>query len=191
MRIPTTVPEVGRYALAAMVVMASVVLMPASGPRKTEFTVHDRAYYAAQATVNFVRPGLTMKIVSAGIAQDGTISVDYKITDPKGLPLDAAGITTPGAVSVSFIAAYIPKGQTQFVAYTTRTQTSPITKVTAVQAGADSGGITKQVADGEYVYTFKTKAAGANSAAWDSTATHRIGIYGSRNLTEFDLGTNY
>jgi hypothetical protein len=133
---------VGRYTLAAAVAMGSVVLMSAT--KKTEFTVHDRAYYASQATVNFVRPGLTMKIVSANIAQDGTISVDYKITDPKGLPLDAAGITTPGAVSVSFIGAYIPKGQTQFVAYTTRAQTSPITKVTAIQAGADSGGTTKQ-----------------------------------------------
>jgi OmcA/MtrC family decaheme c-type cytochrome len=172
-------------------VLGSVCLMTASNPKKAEFTVHDKAYYAAQSTVNFVRPGLTMKIVSANIATDGTISVDYKITDPKGVPLDAAGITTPGAVSVSFIAAYIPKGQTQFFAYTTRAQTSPITKVTAIQAGADSGGTTKQIADGEYVYTFKTKAAGTGTSAWDPTLTHRIGIYGSRNLTEFDLGTNY
>ncbi len=179
------------WVFAVAVVMGSVVLMATTTPKKTEFSVHERAYYAAQATVNFVRPGLTMKVVSANIAQDGTISVDYKITDPKGLPLDPAGITTPGNVAVSFIAAYIPKGQTQFFAYTTRTQTSPITKVSAIQAGADSGGATKQVADGEYVYTFKTKAAGPGNTAWDPTLTHRIGIYGSRNLTEFDLGTNY
>jgi OmcA/MtrC family decaheme c-type cytochrome len=189
MRIPSSVFAVGRYALAMAVVTGSVVLM--SAPKKTAFTPRDKAYYASPATVNFVRPGLTIVIVSANIAQDGTISVDYKLTDPKGLPLDSAGITTPGAVSVSFLAAYIPKGQTQFVSYATRAQTSPITKVTAIQAGADSGGTTKQVADGEFVYTFKTKAAGANNTAWDPTATHRVGAYGSRNLTEFDLGTNY
>jgi OmcA/MtrC family decaheme c-type cytochrome len=189
MRIPSSVFAVGRYALALVVITGSVVLM--SAPKKTVFTPHDKAYYASDATVNFVRPGLTFKVVSANIAQDGTISVDYKITDPKGLPMDPAGITTPGAVSVSLLCAYIPKGQTQFVSYTTRTETSPITKVTAIQAASDSGGTTKQVADGEFLYTFKTKAAGANNAAWDPTATHRVGIYGSRNLTEFDLGTNY
>ena len=151
----------------------------------------DKAYYADPATINFVRPGLTMTIASANIASDGTISVDYKLTDPKGLPLDRAGVQTPGAVSVSFIAAYIPNGQEQYVSYTTRAQTSPITKVTAIQAGADSGGTTQTVAVGEYIYTFKTKAASQSGGAFDPTATHRIGIYGSRDLTEFDLGTNY
>jgi OmcA/MtrC family decaheme c-type cytochrome len=188
-RIPSSLFAVSRCALALVAVTGSVVLM--SAPKKTVFTPRDKAYYASDATVSFVRPGLTLTIVSANIAQDGTISVDYKVTDPKGVPLDAAGITTPGAVAVSFVAAFIPKGQTQFFSYATRAQTSPITKVTAIQAGADAGGTTKQVADGEYVYTFKTKAAGANNAAFDATATHRIGIYGSRNLTEFDLGTNF
>src|SRR6476646_3963922 len=146
MRIPSPVFANGRYAEALVAITGSVVLM--SAPKKTAFTPHDKAYYASDANVNFVRPGLTLKIVSASVAQDGTSSVDYKVSDPKGLPLDPAGITTPGAVSVSFRCAYIPKGQTQFVSYATRTQTSPITKATALQAGADSGGTTKQVADG-------------------------------------------
>jgi hypothetical protein len=49
---------------------------------------------------------------AAKIAADGTLSVDYKLTDPKGLGLDRLGITTPGAISVSFLVTYIPKGQT-------------------------------------------------------------------------------
>jgi OmcA/MtrC family decaheme c-type cytochrome len=188
MRIPTSVFAVGRYALALGLVTGSVLLM--SAPKKTAFTPHDKAYYASEATVNFVRPGLTFKIVSANIAADGTISVDFKMTDPKGLGLDRDGITTPGAVSTSFIAAYIPKGQTQFYAYTTRVQTSPITKVSATQAGSDTGGTYKVVGDGEYIYTFGTKAKSQTGGAWDNTLTHRIGVYGSRNLTEFDLGTD-
>jgi len=181
MRIRSTV-------LAFAAVAASVALPGAT--KKTEFNVYDKAFYASPAAVSFVRPGLTIKIVSASISQDGTVSVDYKLSDPKGLPLDPAGVTTPGAISVSYLVAYIPKGQSQFVSYATRTQTSPITKVTAVQAGADSGGTVKQIADGEFVYTFKQKAT-PPTGTYDATATHRVGVYGSRNLTEFDLGTNY
>src|SRR6185436_5601476 len=36
-------------------------------------------------------------------------------------------------------------------------------------------------------YTFATKAP----SGFDTSATHTVGIYGSRDLTEFDLGTNY
>src|SRR5262245_15836792 len=110
MRIPASVFAAGRYGLAAILAATSCCSLIA-GTKKTEFTPRDKAFYAAASTVAFVRPGLVIKIVSANIAQDGTITVDYKITDPKGLPLDAAGITTPGAVSVSFLAAFIPKGQ--------------------------------------------------------------------------------
>ena len=56
-----------------------------------------------------------------------------------------------------------------------------------MQATSDSGGTYTQVADGEYVYTYGTKIP----TNFDATATHRVGIYGNRNLTEFDLGTNY
>ncbi len=189
MRIPSSVFAVGRIAVALFLVAGSMLLMGAT-EKKTAFTVHDKAYYADANTVNFVRPGFTITIVSAKIATDGTISVDYKLTDPKGLPLDLTGVTTPGAVSVSFVAAYIPKGQTQYVAYTTRSQTSPITKVTAIQAGADSGGTSQTIAVGEYLYTFKQKAV-PTTGAYDPTASHRVAVYGSRNLTEFDLGTNY
>src|ERR1017187_4637684 len=136
MRIPSSVFVVGRYALALAAITASVVLM--SAQKKTTFTPFDKAYYAPQATVDFVRPGLTLTVVSANIAQDGTISVDYKVTDPMGLPLDPAGITTPGTISVSFLCAYIPKGQTQFYDYNTRISTDTATNVSATQASTDS-----------------------------------------------------
>src|ERR1039457_5919915 len=164
MRIPSSVFVVGRYALALAAITASVVLM--SAQKRTIFTPFDKAYYASEATVDFVRPGLTLTIVSASIAPDGTISVDYKVADPKGLPLDPAGITTPGAVSVSFLCAYIPKGQTQFYDYNRRVSTSTINNVSVTQASADSGGTSKQVTDGEFIYTFKTKAVGVNNTAW-------------------------
>src|SRR5581483_9407940 len=144
-------------------------------------------YFADANVINFVRPGLVFKATTASIAADGTITARVLVTDPQGLPLDRDGINTPGPVSISFIAANIPKGQRQYVSYTTRVQTSPITKQSATQAGADSGGTFVKNADGDYTYTFKTKAP----AGFDSSVTHTIGVYGSRNLTTFDLGTNY
>ncbi len=75
----------------------------------------------------------------------------------------------------------------QYVAYTTRTQTSPITGKSAIQAGADSGGVFTQVSDGVYRYTFGARAP----SGFDATATHTIGAYGSRDLTLFGLGTSY
>ena len=148
---------------------------------------HEKAYYATQEVVNFVRPGLVLKILSADIAADGTIRARFRITDPRGLPLDRLGVNTPGPVSTSFVVSTIPNGQTQYVAYTTRLQTSPITGVSATQASADTNGVYAQIADGEYQYTFGTKAP----VTIDRTATHTIGVYSSRNLTEFDLGTQF
>ena len=170
-----------RLAVVFLLVAGSVYLVSADGP---EFTTDQKAFYADADLVAFVRPGLGLKIVSAQVAVDGTISVRFTVSDPKGLPLDREGIYTPGAVSTSFVAAYIPKGKTQYVSYTTRTQVSPITNVSAVQAGSDSGGTYVKNADGDYTYTFKTKAP----SGYDRTATHTIGLYGRRDLTEFDLG---
>ena len=185
MRLSYSKAWVGRCAVALAVIAGAAVL--SSATKKTAFTPRDKAYYADQNTINFVRPGLTITIVSAKIAADGTLAVDYKLTDPKGLGLDRLGVTTPGAISVSFLVAYIPKGQTQYVSYITRQRASTDGKNTVTQATGDSGGVQTQVADGEYLYTFAAKVP----KTYDPTATHRIGIYGSRNLTEFDLGTNY
>ena len=165
----------------------SVVLLEAA--RKSSVNGHDRAF-AAPASVAYVQPGLVFKVVSAKIGSDDSISVDFKVTDPNGAPLDRTGVNTPGAISTSFLIAYIPKGQTQFVSYISRTVAAAKGSATAVQATGESSSTTgtlQTVATGEYVYTFSAKVP----STYDPTATHRVGIYGSRNLTQFDLGTNY
>src|SRR5947209_2070487 len=141
--------------LAVLALVVGSVLSSAPGPA---FTKRDKAFFKDAAVINFVRPGLVLKIESANIATDGTIQTQFKITDPQGLPLDRLGVSTPGAVSISFIVATIPAGRSQYTAYTTRVVTSPITKTTATQAGTDSGGVFAEVADGEYTYTFKQKS---------------------------------
>ncbi len=172
-----------RLGLLAGLLLASLYLVSADGP---EYTTDQKAYYADAAQVAFVRPGLVFKIVSATIGSDGTVQARFTVTDPKGLPLDRTGVYTPGTVSSSFILATIPKGQTQYISYKTSLVASSITGKSAIQAGADSGGTYTQNAIGDYTYTFKTKLP----SGYDVTATHTIGLYGNRNLTEFDLGTN-
>jgi OmcA/MtrC family decaheme c-type cytochrome len=155
-----------------------------SAPQKA-YTSHEKAFFADAATVQFVRPGLTITVNGASIKADGTIAVTYTVTDPNGLPLDTAGVTTPGTVALSFVAAVLPNSQMDYTAYTTRTANGPTLSVQ--QAGADSGGTSAALAAGQYQYTFHTRAP----SGFDASATHTIGIYGSRNLTSFDLGTNY
>jgi OmcA/MtrC family decaheme c-type cytochrome len=136
--------------------------------------------------VAFVNPGLNITINSAKIANDGTITVVYALTDPNGVPLDAAGGTTPGAVSLAYEAAYIPKGQEQYVAYTTASAAGKVLG-TVTRPGFELGGKTTSLDSGQYQYTFTAKAP----AGFDPAVTTTIGIAGNRNLTSFNLGTNY
>jgi OmcA/MtrC family decaheme c-type cytochrome len=157
--------------------------LPAATPAKSAgFTGSLKAKHLSGNAASFVRPGIQVKISSAAIAKDGTITARFNIADPKGLPLDMAGIYTPGTVNVRLIAAVIPAGKTQYFAYTTTTLKATInTNDAQVQAATDSGGSFAKNADGDYTYTFKTKAP----AGFDATATHAIGISAQRDLSEF------
>ena len=171
--------------LRVVAVVGLVAASLASAPRRP-YSSHEKAFYANEATVEFVRPGLTIKVNSAQIAADGTITAVYTITDPMGLPLDAAGVSTPGTLRLSFIAAVLPNNQRDYMSYTSRTASGAVLASTQ-QPGSDAGGATTFLGAGQYQYVFHTKAP----SAFDASATHTIGVYGSRNLTSFNLGTNY
>src|SRR3954454_4770753 len=99
-----------RCARFALVILASLTLM-AGATDTPPFKRNEKAAFADQRTVSFVRPGLAIKVNSADIGADGTISVLLTLTDPRGLSLDREGVTTPGLVGLSFVAAHIPQGQ--------------------------------------------------------------------------------
>jgi OmcA/MtrC family decaheme c-type cytochrome len=164
-----------------------VVLVGLSAATLTQlnFSKFDKRYYLTDQQIAFIRPGLNLEVLDVSIGADRAVSVTFKVTDPRGLPLDRTGVYTPGVVAASFILAYIPEGKNQYVAYTTRSVRSPITNVTAIQASADSGGTTTAVGEstGVYKYVFGTKLP----EGYNSNLTHAIGIYATRNLTEFGL----
>ncbi|MDT8320953.1 MAG: OmcA/MtrC family decaheme c-type cytochrome [Xanthomonadales bacterium] len=147
------------------------------------YTEKDKEYYLTESQIAFIRPGLEMEILDVTLPEDRLLEVTFKLTDPAGLPLDREGVFTPGPVSTSFILSYIPTGESAYVAYTTRVQTSPITGDSAVQATSDSGGSFTVVEDGVYTYKFGTEVP----EDFDADATHTMGVYARRDLTEFDL----
>jgi len=161
----------------------SAVSAESEGPGNAGYTEADKEFYLTEAEIAFIRPGLELEILDTVIPADLQPEVTFVITDPAGMPLDREGVFTPGPVSTSFILSYIPAGETAYVAYTTRVQTSPITGDSAEQASTDSGGVYTDMGDGMYMYKFATVLPDS----YDTNATHTTGIYARRDLTEWDL----
>ena len=171
--------------IAAFVTLISLCLTGQT--KKHEYSKREKAFYADPALVDFVRPGLGITINSASISSAGVISVTYTLTDPSGLPLDAAGVNTPGIVSLAYVASYIPKGQQQYVAYTTQQATGAALGTITRPFFELGGGTLKSLGNGQYQYTLKAQAP----AGFDPTVTTTVAVDGNRNLTSFNLGTSY
>lgn len=175
---------------ASVALIGTLFLVTASGQdwpakRNKDFNA---AAPAAASLFNSFNTGVVLKIQSATIAKDGTVTARFTITDSNKAGLDVTGVLTPGVVSMSWVAAYIPNGQAQYTAYTTTVDKS-ITNSNPpqTQAGTDTGGKYTLVdaATGTYDYTFGTKVP----ATFDPTATHSIGAQSSRNLTTYGYST--
>ena len=163
------------FALRMAAFAALLALCLTGQTKKHQYSIHDKAFYADQALVDFVRPGLAITINSASISSAGVISMTYTLTDPNGLPLDAAGVNTPGAISLAYVAAYIPKGQEQYVAYTTASATGKALG-TITRPDFELGSRATQVAPGQYQYTFTAKAP----SGFDPTVTNTVAVAGNR-----------
>jgi OmcA/MtrC family decaheme c-type cytochrome len=170
--------------IAAFVALISLCLTGQT--KKYEYSKRDKAFYADPALVDFVRPGLAITINSARISNSGAISVTYTLTDPSGLPLDGTGENTPGIVSLAYVASYIPKGQQQYVAYTTSQVTGKVLG-TITRPNFELGGTAKSLGSGQYQYTFQAQAP----AGFDPTVTTTVAVDGNRDLTSFNLGISY
>ena len=170
--------------IAAFVALVALCLIGQT--RRHGYTPRDKAFYADPAVVDFVRPGLVITINSAKISASGTISMVYTLTDPAGLPLDAAGVNTPGAVSLAYVASYIPKGQEQYVAYTTAPATGKALG-TITRPDFEIGAPATAMGNGQYSYTFTATAP----AGFDPTATTTVAVDGNRDLTAYGFGTSY
>lgn len=164
-----------------------LVGLSAATINQLQYSKLDKRHYLTDEQIAFIRPGLVLTVQDLTVNPDRTLAVTYKITDPKGLPLDKTGVYTPGAVNVAFTLAYIPNDQIQYVPLTVRTQTSPITNVSAVQGTSESNGTTEKISDGVYKYTLTTRLP----EGFDPTATYSIGMVLYRDLAEFGLADDF
>jgi OmcA/MtrC family decaheme c-type cytochrome len=168
------------------VVAGATILTSAPGPTKPNKASNK------SAAIDFVNAGLVVTINSASISSNGTIQTNFLLADSTGMTLDRLGVTTPGAVSVSFVVGAIPQGAAevgsgQYISYITHTVAAATGTATATQPTTDSGGTYVANADGSYTYTYATKAP----TGYDPTITTTIGIFASRSLTSFGLLTYY
>ncbi|HTO88576.1 MAG TPA: OmcA/MtrC family decaheme c-type cytochrome [Thermoanaerobaculia bacterium] len=142
------------------------------------YTKADKEFYLSTDEIGYIRPGYHITVNSVTIPADRRPLVDLSFTDDFGQPLDRLGKVTPGPLSASQILAWWDPAERHYTAYTTRVQTSPITHVSATQAGTDSGGTFTDLAIGHSTYKFKT----ALPAGFDMTKTTTLAIYGTRNM---------
>ncbi len=142
-------------------------------------------YYLTEKQLQYIRPGIHVTVEDIQIPADRHPVVEITFTDDMGQPLDREGLVTPGAISFSYILSWYNVERRDYVPYTTRPQTSPITGDTAIQSSTDSGGTTEDLAMGRLRYTFGTQLP----ADYDMSVTHTLGIYASRNLTDTPLDT--
>jgi len=180
--------SIGRVVFILAITLALIALSTAQ-----DRPARQNKSYNPAATTNgfgFVTTGAILKIKSASIAKDGTITTRFTLTDSNGAGLDINGVQTAGVEALAWVAAYIPNGQSQYVAYTTTVDKATTNNnPSQTQAGTDKGGTYALVdaASGTYDYTFGTKAP----ANFDATATHTIGGQIERDLSAYGFPDQY
>ena len=187
MQISSSVSRVSRILVVLLLVAGSGALV---GGSKSSSSPGNKIH-ANQTEIDFVVPGLNITINKASISSAGVISVTYTLTDPNGLPLDATGATTPGVITLAYVAAYIPVGQEQYVALTTASATGAalgtITRPDFELPAFGTGTPPTSLGSGQYTYTF----TGTAPAGFSTTTTYTVAVDGNRDLTPFNDGTSY
>lgn len=127
--------------------------------------------------------GLAIEVT--GLEMSATAAtVRFSLRDGNGVALDTRGKLTTGAIDVRFVLAQLAQDGNgapgQYTAYTTRTQTSPLTGQSAVQGAAETTGTLHIIdsAQGAYAYDFAAPLTG-----FDPALTQTVAALAVRNLS--------
>lgn len=128
--------------------------------------------------INFVVNGVT-------VAQDGTVTVDYNMTDDQGAAVDANGVYSKGIAKPRFGLGRIDAAGAQYVTLTRSSSGGPTMLNTA---NANTGTVAESPAkSGHYTYVFPAKYPDVKG----STATHTVFVQVSRQLDMLDPNSRY
>jgi OmcA/MtrC family decaheme c-type cytochrome len=140
------------------------------------------------------QPGIAIAISQLAVTAS-TATVSFTLTDGNGTALDPTGALTDGSVALSFVLAQLaeaPDGSpSNYTAYTTATQTSPITGASAVQAAAESTGTLAavDVRHGTYTYTFAAPPTGLVDSQTQTVAALAVRTTGASQAIARDLAS--
>ena len=110
-------------------------------------------------TISYIRPGIVVKVVSAAIAKDGTITPVSRSPIPRACRSIWTASPPPAPSHCASSRPIFRPGKKQYVSYTTTVLKATLnTNPSQTQAATDSGGTFTKNAEGDYTYTFKTKA---------------------------------
>jgi hypothetical protein len=156
-------------ALTLISIGVSPGLLAKSNPAaEAGFTAADQEFYLEADAFFFFRPGVAFELIDFEIPDDLQPVLTFKLTDPRGLPLDRNGVYTPGEISNTISLTYIPQGEEEKVSYT------PF---------YDRGGVYTDEGDGVYTYKF----AAVLPEDYDADATTSLVVVSRRDLTEYGL----
>lgn len=127
-------------------------------------------------------PGVNLSIEEIEVTDDHVATVEFKVSDDEGRPLDIDGKVSQGAISVSFVLSWLDEtdeGESdQYVAYTLREKEDP-DGGSETQSSTDSGGSYERIALGHYRYTLGSEIK-INEKR--SVLTHTLGLYATREV---------
>ncbi|MGD2130523.1 MAG: OmcA/MtrC family decaheme c-type cytochrome [Lysobacterales bacterium] len=133
------------------------------------FTEADAEYYMPDEVYGFFRPGVDFHLISVEIPDDLQPMVTFRLTDPKGAPLDASGVLTPGTISMYFMLDYVPQGEENVVPYCSGSAFC-----------YDRGGTMEMQELGTYTYKFATVLPDD----YDADAVHTLSSVARRRFND-------
>jgi len=132
----------------------------------------------------FTGPGLLITVQAAAVAGT-TATVDLRITDGDGAPLDRDGRYTEGTVALGFVLARLPAGAASTYATLTQAAVTGPGGATALLPAAEAAGAFAELGSGEGRYRYTFAAAAAGLAAGD---TLTVAVLGQRTFAGVEAG---